>query len=210
VNGEWADLPILDGFHVYALHGTENEHVPLYVGQSASVISRIGGHLADPRKRSQIARVSVRPCPSQTAMDNTEQALILAFCPPWNRDGLPIAMRQADWSHGGRQRHDAAAWRRYLATDWLTTEQVAERLDCTVKDVNRLVDDGSLRRSGDGRRRFRPVWVADLLIARCDLLPRPHLFPPYTPTLPNGDRRRAAPRLSLVPAPAVDHVDIAS
>lgn len=175
-DGAWFDVPTYDGYLVYALWGAENEHVPLYVGQSTALLGRISGHLNDPHKQGRIARVTARRCESKTDMDNVEQALITAYCPPFNRDGLPTALRQVDWGAGGRARHDAERLRRYEAEGWLTALQVAERLRRSVKEINALVANGSLRSTVAARwtgRRFRPAWVGDLLIDRPDLLPQP-------------------------------------
>lgn len=171
----WFDVPTYDGYYVYALWSAENEHVPLYVGQSTALLSRTSAHLNDPCKQGRIARVSARRCASKTEMDNVEQALIIGYCPPLNRDGLPTALRQSDWGAGARARYDAERLRRADTEVWLTTSQVAERIRRSVREVNALVANGSLQSTSTARwtdRRFRPAWVADLLVDRPDLLPR--------------------------------------
>lgn len=174
----WIDLPVLDGYYVYALYAAGNDDVPLYVGQSSNALCRIGNHMGAATKRPQVARIAVRRCASRADMDATEQALITAYCPPWNRAGLPYGSTYMHPSarHPHAAGRNASRTERLLNSHWLTTRDVATRLGCTVTAVNAYVADGALRSTPEPRqrwteRRFRPEWIADFLIdKRPDLI----------------------------------------
>jgi hypothetical protein len=81
------------GAFVYLLWG-EDENTPLYVGQSQNVLSRLGRHLQEQRKRSLVKRVDLIRCSSKKHMQMTEIRLIWQYKPPLNQQvSLPI-----DWT----------------------------------------------------------------------------------------------------------------
>lgn len=84
----WLDQPLLGGFQIYVLFDAAD--APLYIGQSTNVFARLGEHLRHPAKRAQVTRIAVRECASKADMDETEQRLIAAHCPPWNTASLPV------------------------------------------------------------------------------------------------------------------------
>ncbi|MEN6544516.1 MAG: GIY-YIG nuclease family protein [Armatimonadia bacterium] len=69
------------GCFVYLLWGNDRER-PLYVGQSANVLRRLGQHI-DERGR-QIRDFEVISCDSRPEMDRLEQVLIETLKPMWN------------------------------------------------------------------------------------------------------------------------------
>ncbi len=177
-SGGWIDLPVLDGFYVYALYGAENPDVPLYVGQSMNALVRLGNHLGEGRKREQVVRIAVRQCASQADMDETEARLIVAYCPPWNTACIPYRVRRKRTPPRGATTAAVAALnekvrQEFIASSLLTPRQVADRLHCSMRAVNDYVTSGSLRATPAQLwtdRRFRPEWVADLLELHPDLL----------------------------------------
>lgn len=175
---DWIDLPVLDGFYVYALYGAESPDVPLYVGQSTNALARVGNHLGEARRREQVTRVAVRQCESQVDMDETEARLIVAYCPLWNTACIPYRVRQRRTPPRGATAAARAALtekvqQEFIASALLTPRQVADRLHCSMRAVNGHVAAGTLRATPAQLwtdRRFRPEWVADLLSLRPELL----------------------------------------
>jgi len=76
------------GFYVYLLWG-DDETRPLYVGQSANFLSRLGSHMSDPGKRHRIRSVTVIRCQTERQMDTTELRLIRKYRPALNTAGVP-------------------------------------------------------------------------------------------------------------------------
>jgi len=170
---EWIDLPVLDGFYVYALYGASNDRTPLYVGQSKRIFGRLSFHLGDAAKRGEIARIAIRRCSSEVDMDQTEQQLIAKYCPPWNSARLPaeeVARRRgggvpAEATEAARAKAVERAEReRQLSSILLTVDEVAERLDCSLADLKRWTLAGSLRSLPHKTfkyRRFHWSWVEE-------------------------------------------------
>lgn len=75
------------GFFVYCLWG-DHPTCPLYVGQSANVLNRLGAHFGDREKVLAIRRVSLIRCASVVLMLATERKLIRRYQPPWNAMGI--------------------------------------------------------------------------------------------------------------------------
>jgi hypothetical protein len=73
------------GFFVYILWG-DSEDLPLYVGQSAHILKRLGQHMQD--KEHLVKRVTVLRCPSRSKMDGMEARLISHYQPPMNKAGI--------------------------------------------------------------------------------------------------------------------------
>jgi excisionase family DNA binding protein len=172
----WLDQPLLGGLQVYVLFGVDD--APLYIGQSTNVFARLGEHLRHPAKRAQVARIAVRECASKADMDETEQRLIAAHCPPWNTASLPVdvlaerlqAKRAAEIAH-------AASWAADRPADpppsaplrtWFTTAEAAKYLGCHEKTVRRARARGQLRGVSPapatpggprGNLRFRSEWL---------------------------------------------------
>jgi hypothetical protein len=73
------------GFFVYTLHGGKGE--VLYVGQSTNVLSRLGNHLGETKKRNEVHHVSLIKCDSKLTMNQLEARMIKLEQPPWNRNG---------------------------------------------------------------------------------------------------------------------------
>jgi hypothetical protein len=75
----------------YVLWGEDQER-PLYVGKSTNVLARLGTHLADPVKRSQIRRWTIIECADgPSRLDEAETMLIAHYRPRYNaetRDSL--------------------------------------------------------------------------------------------------------------------------
>jgi hypothetical protein len=75
----------------YVLWGDDQER-PLYVGKSTNVLARLGAHLADPVKRSQIRRWSIIECvDGSSRLHEAETMLIAHYRPRYNaetRDSL--------------------------------------------------------------------------------------------------------------------------
>lgn len=80
---QWFDMPHITGFYVYALFG-DDPNVPLYVGQSTSLLGRLGSHLSDAERRTEIRRIAVTPCGSRPEMYLLERTLIEQLRPIWN------------------------------------------------------------------------------------------------------------------------------
>lgn len=83
----WLEITSKKGFdptgcHVYVLWGDDDER-PLYVGQSTNILSRLGSHLSDPKKRRAVRRVTVLPL-AANKMDAVEAELIALHRPVWN------------------------------------------------------------------------------------------------------------------------------
>lgn len=75
------------GFFVYCLWG-ENRHVPLYVGMSSNVLSRLGTHMQMPNRRNLIERVTLIRCRDERDMRKRERDLIAVLQPPLNIAGI--------------------------------------------------------------------------------------------------------------------------
>jgi excinuclease UvrABC nuclease subunit len=73
------------GFNVYLL--CEDSGRPIYVGQSANILSRLGTHLSQVEKRSRVTSVQVINCDTRQAMDDLELALIKIYQPSLNVRG---------------------------------------------------------------------------------------------------------------------------
>jgi predicted GIY-YIG superfamily endonuclease len=63
-------------------------NVPLYVGRSMNVLSRLGNHMGDQRKRTSTEEVQLLRCKTQAEMVRTELALIRKYNPPLNIAGV--------------------------------------------------------------------------------------------------------------------------
>lgn len=87
----WADLLVSAGgfapagWWVYMLWARKGDAVPLYVGSSGNVMSRLGTHFGDEAKRSRVGWVSLISCASMGDMLARENALIRELRPAWNR-----------------------------------------------------------------------------------------------------------------------------
>lgn len=79
------------GFFVYILVSRTGE--PLYVGRSGNVLARLGQHMTDPKKRSQVEHIALIRCDTEEAMAATEHRLIVELLPPWNTLGIPAGAR---------------------------------------------------------------------------------------------------------------------
>lgn len=73
---------------VYILWG-EDLKVPLYVGQSASIFTRLGVHMRDATKGGLTRRVQLIECEDEGAMNETEARLIRKYLPSLNTAGKP-------------------------------------------------------------------------------------------------------------------------
>jgi len=82
------------GYYVYCLWG-QDEEKPLYVGQSTNILSRLGSHLGDGRKRREVRRVSLIVCKGPRHMTTTEKRLIKHYQPEWNSVGIERKRRSA-------------------------------------------------------------------------------------------------------------------
>lgn len=71
------------GWYVYILWGDDDE-VPLYIGQSRNVLSRLGSHMSDAEKRASVSRIQLIKCAGERTMMRTEAALIREFRPYLN------------------------------------------------------------------------------------------------------------------------------
>jgi hypothetical protein len=173
----WFDLPLHEGYFVYALYTADSGDTPRYIGQSANLLTRAGAHLTG--RRDTIVRIAARRCASKADMDATEQQLIAAHRPLWNRAGIPAsageeraaatkaaataaeAAREARLAETAQLRADFRS-----AGGWFKADEIAARLGCTVEDVNRYVTDGRLRRGGGPRSpRFHANHVIEMLEA---------------------------------------------
>lgn len=74
----------LAGYFVYILWG-DDPVVPLYVGATNNIFSRLCQHMKDGWKRSNARWVQVIRCPDVAAMKATETQLIDQYRPPLNR-----------------------------------------------------------------------------------------------------------------------------
>lgn len=83
----WMELPIVEGFYVYALWGDDPTR-PLYIGKSRNLLGRVGTHLSNPNRAEHIRRVTVVRCSSQESMDRRELREIRTRKPTWNIAGL--------------------------------------------------------------------------------------------------------------------------
>ena len=72
------------GFYVYLLWAVQGDDKPLYVGQSANLLARLGAHLGNGSKRSKVGWVTYHRCASEQAMIRREGELIRRYRPPWN------------------------------------------------------------------------------------------------------------------------------
>lgn len=75
-----------DGFFVYQLIAANGE--VLYVGQSGNILSRLGSHMTDRKKRRRTKRVALIRCPSIDQMLELEARLISQLQPVWNVRGI--------------------------------------------------------------------------------------------------------------------------
>ncbi|MCW2652032.1 MAG: Excinuclease subunit-like protein [Mycobacterium sp.] len=71
------------GYFVYLLWGDDPD-TPIYVGQSRNILSRLGSHMKDEKKRDMTRRLQLIRCPDETTMDNMERVLIRKHQPPLN------------------------------------------------------------------------------------------------------------------------------
>lgn len=158
---EWFDLPIR-GYYVYALW-SDHRSLPLYIGQSTNPVNRIRSHLSSPEKRGHISRVSMYQCSSKEEMDATEQRLIVAYRPPWNRAGLPAGVRLERRAAIKAQMAEPAELRAELRADrrWYKPAEVAERLGCTVRDVKGYFGERKLRYGRS--QHVHADWVIQML-----------------------------------------------
>lgn len=88
------------GCYVYVLWGS-SDVTPLYVGRSTNVLARLGDHLGDSTKRSEIERVRLVRCKNAKTMAETELRMIAQFQPPWNKVGL-----NGPWKEWADSRND--------------------------------------------------------------------------------------------------------
>lgn len=75
------------GFFVYLLWGSDSD-VPLYVGQSRNLLSRLGQHMSNPDRKHLVQRVQVMRCKNERDMCRTENRLITLYQPPLNVVGI--------------------------------------------------------------------------------------------------------------------------
>lgn len=75
------------GCFVYLLWARKDDPVPVYVGQSRNLFSRLAQHMQNPEKRYSTGWVTVVRCPDEDAMNETEAALISHYQPPLNKAG---------------------------------------------------------------------------------------------------------------------------
>ena len=73
------------GYYVYLLWGSRDDDVPLYVGKSANILERLGSHLTDVAKHSQVGWITIIRLASEREMDRREGRLIRRYRPAWNR-----------------------------------------------------------------------------------------------------------------------------
>jgi hypothetical protein len=72
------------GFYVYTLWRAEGDDIPLYVGSTTNLLSRLGNHLGDRSKRPEVGWVTFIWCASREVMEAHEGRLIRKYRPPWN------------------------------------------------------------------------------------------------------------------------------
>ena len=75
------------GYFVYLLWGEGDTDRPLYVGQSANILARLGQHIGATHKRQLVRRVQLIKCDDRETMNTTEEQLIRQFHPVWNIAG---------------------------------------------------------------------------------------------------------------------------
>jgi hypothetical protein len=73
------------GCYVYLLWRAEGDDIPLYVGSTTNLLSRIGKHLDDHSKRPEVGWVTFIWCASPEVMIVHEGRLIRKYRPPWNK-----------------------------------------------------------------------------------------------------------------------------
>ena len=87
-----------EGYFVYILWG-EGER-PVYVGQSANILARLGAHFGNRAKRRLITKIQLVRCATRHVMDTTEADLIAHYrpqlniagnCSPLSEDGVDVA-----------------------------------------------------------------------------------------------------------------------
>jgi hypothetical protein len=104
-----------EGFYVYGLMINDSL---VYVGQSASIFSRIGSHIYVGAKhnRPKVTSIRIAPCLSKVEMEALEAFLIWLCQPPWNNVGktnYPLIPQVKDRAADGAE--DRA---RELAKNW--------------------------------------------------------------------------------------------
>lgn len=92
------------GFFVYLLWGDDTER-PIYVGESANVLGRLGTHVSGPHGQ-RIRSVSFIRCDSEGQMHVTERELIDLYQPELNRAGKRAETPEGADRFAGR--YDAA------------------------------------------------------------------------------------------------------
>lgn len=75
------------GFYVYLLWEAEGE-VPIYVGKSTNILSRLGQHMTTHDRRHRTKRITVIRCKTDRQMDQTERRLIRHYRPELNIAGI--------------------------------------------------------------------------------------------------------------------------
>lgn len=76
-----------DGCFVYCLWGRDRK-VPIYVGKSTNILSRLGAHMNDSTKRILTYRITLLRCANEMQMDATERRLIARYQPELNTAGI--------------------------------------------------------------------------------------------------------------------------
>jgi hypothetical protein len=87
-SAEFLDPKNYDGYFVYILWG-DDPNVPLYVGQSRSLLGRIANHMGDKTKRKLTRRIQLLRFATHNDMDAAERRLIRHYKPPMNKAGIP-------------------------------------------------------------------------------------------------------------------------
>jgi hypothetical protein len=76
------------GWYVYLLWPQKGADKPIYVGRSTNLLQRLGAHMSDWERRYATKWVSVISCPTEQAMEITEDKLIARYQPQLNIQGI--------------------------------------------------------------------------------------------------------------------------